>query len=37
MKIKFLTTGVYIAMNGRIFDPARSRKNVANNCFEEIS
>jgi L-asparaginase len=28
--------GVYIAMNGRIFDPARCRKNVANHCFEEI-
>jgi L-asparaginase len=27
--------GVYIAMNGRIFNPARSRKNVAGNCFEE--
>lgn len=32
-----LPPGVYIAMNGRIFDPRRSRKNVANHCFEEIA
>ena len=31
-----LPTGVYIAMNGRIFDPARTRKNIAGNCFEEL-
>ena len=31
-----LPAGVYIAMNGRIFDPARCRKNVAHHCFEEI-
>jgi L-asparaginase len=30
-----LPPGVYIAMNGRIFDPARTRKNVAGKCFEE--
>jgi len=24
-----------LAMNGRIFDPARTRKNVGDNCFEE--
>lgn len=30
-----LPPGVYIAMNGRIFNPLRSRKNVANHCFEE--
>jgi len=35
--VQILPPGVYIAMNGRIFDPACSRKNVANNCFEEIS
>jgi hypothetical protein len=27
---------ILIAMNGRIFDPARTRKNIADNCFEEI-
>jgi L-asparaginase len=26
--------GVHIAMNGRLFDPARTRKNVAQNRFE---
>ncbi len=35
--VQVLPPGVYIAMNGRIFDPARSRKNVANNCFEEVT
>ena len=34
--VESLPTGVYIAMNGRIFDPARTRKNIADNCFEEI-
>ncbi len=34
--VQTLPAGVYIAMNGRIFDPERSRKNVANNCFEEM-
>ena len=28
--------GVYIAMNGRIFDANRVGKNVAKNIFEEI-
>lgn len=32
---QLLPPGVYIAMNGRIFDPARVRKNVAQNRFEE--
>jgi L-asparaginase len=30
-----LPEGVYIAMNGRIFDPLRSRKNAALNRFED--
>jgi len=30
-----LPPGVYIAMNGRIFDPRTTRKNVAKNRFEE--
>ena len=29
--------GVYIAMNGRIFNPDASRKNVAGHRFEEIA
>jgi len=29
--------GVYIAMNGQIFDPARIRKNREKNCFEEFT
>ncbi|MCJ7499559.1 asparaginase domain-containing protein [bacterium] len=31
-----LPPGVYIAMNGRIFDPLSSRKNAERNLFEEI-
>ncbi len=31
-----LPAGVYIAMNGRIFDPRSSRKNVAMNRFEDL-
>lgn len=32
-----LGPGVYVAMNGRVFDPARARKNRERNCFEEVS
>jgi L-asparaginase len=32
-----LPPGVYIAMNGAIFDPRRTQKNQAKLCFEEIS
>jgi L-asparaginase len=31
-----LEPGVYIAMNGRIFDPMAARKNVALNRFEDL-
>lgn len=31
-----LPHGVYLAMNGRIFDPLTTRKNVAENRFEEL-
>ena len=34
--VQSLPDGVYIAMNGRIWDPARVRKNVAANRFEEV-
>ena len=34
--VQTLPPGVYLAMNGRIFDPAHSRKNAAHHCFEEI-
>ncbi|MGY6519200.1 MAG: asparaginase domain-containing protein [Lysobacteraceae bacterium] len=34
--VQSLPPGVYIAMNGRIWDPARVRKNVAANRFEGI-
>jgi len=34
---QILAPGVYIAMNGRIFDPETSVKNVALNRFEEKS
>jgi L-asparaginase len=33
--VQSLPDGVYIAMNGRIWDPARVRKNVVANRFEE--
>lgn len=34
--VQTLPDGVYIAMNGRIFDPRKSRKNVEQNRFEEL-
>jgi L-asparaginase len=34
--VQLLPPGVYIAMNGRIFNPDQSRKNVADHRFEEI-
>ena len=34
--VQALTPGVYIVMNGRVFDPLRCRKNVADHRFEEI-
>ena len=33
--VQSLPDGIYIAMNGRIWDPARVRKNVHANRFEE--
>ncbi|MCG6117538.1 MAG: asparaginase domain-containing protein [Aquimonas sp.] len=35
--VQCLPAGVYIAMNGRIWDPARVRKNVSANRFEAAS
>ena len=35
MAAQILPAGVYIAMNGRIFDPLTARKNVALNRFED--
>jgi L-asparaginase len=35
--VQSLPPGVYIAMNGRIWDPRRVRKNVAANRFEPIA
>ena len=29
-----LPPGVYLAMNGQIFDPEKARKNIAESCFE---
>lgn len=34
--VQSLPDGIYIAMNGRIWDPARVRKNVDANRFEEL-
>ena len=33
--VQSLPPGVYLAMNGRIFDPRRTRKNRERNCFED--
>ncbi len=35
--VQTLADGVHIAMNGRIWDPARVRKNVAANRFEPVT
>lgn len=32
--VQLLPPGAYLAMNGRVFDPAQTRKNVAANRFE---
>lgn len=34
---QILPAGVYIAMNGRIFDPTTAQKNVAENRFEVVN
>jgi len=34
--LQLLPAGVYIAMNGKVFDPNGSRKNVEENRFEEF-
>lgn len=34
--VSSLAHGVYLAMNGRIFDPRRTRKNRERHCFEEV-
>ena len=36
MAVQSLPPGVYLAMNGRIYNPEISRKNAASHCFEEI-
>jgi L-asparaginase len=33
---EFLPPGAYVAMNGKIFDPRHSRKNVKENRFEAV-
>ena len=34
--VQILKPGVYIAMNGRIFDPDHVKKNLEKNWFEEL-
>jgi L-asparaginase len=34
--VQSLSPGVYVAMNGRVFDPRHARKNRAQQTFEEI-
>ena len=36
MVAQTLPEGVYIAMNGRVFDPERCVKNIAENRFEDL-
>jgi L-asparaginase len=36
MAAQTLEEGVYITMNGRVFDPFKARKNVERNRFEEV-
>lgn len=35
--VQCLPPGVYLAMNGRVFDPRQARKNAARHAFEEIA
>jgi len=35
--VQILPPGVYLAMNGRIFDPLRARKNTETDRFEEAT
>lgn len=35
--VQSLNTGIYIAMNGRIFDPRNAEKNVEQNRFEQTN
>lgn len=34
--VQILPPGVYVAMNGRVFDPEQARKNVAAHRFEAV-
>ncbi len=34
--VQLLPAGVWIAMNGKLFDPEKARKNIELNRFEEI-
>jgi len=34
--VQILPEGVYIVMNGKVFDPIKSRKNMRLNQFEEV-
>ncbi|MBU0960008.1 MAG: asparaginase [Proteobacteria bacterium] len=34
--VQLLSSGVYVVMNGQVFDPRTSRKNVEKNCFERL-
>ena len=34
--VQLLPAGVYIVMNGKVFDPQKSRKNVEENRFEPV-
>lgn len=35
--VQTLAAGVYVVMNGRVFDPARTQKNVGAGLFEDVS
>lgn len=36
MAVQLLEPGVYIVMNGRVFDPERVKKNIDQSRFEDI-
>jgi len=36
LAVQTLPPGVYIVMNGRVFDPHHAKKNVAESVFEEV-
>jgi L-asparaginase len=36
LALQILPEGVYVVMNGRVFDPRKARKNLASDRFEDV-